>query len=247
MKKIIIACITLLLIALIAAGTVLREKYVYFDNKFYEIDVKELYVSCKNKFSITELNRCTNLEWLTISDIDNRALEKMRIFDNLSSLDIFHSESEINGSGIEKINMLPNLKVLLFTRCEFDLSSIRNESLEKISIILCDVTDSDLKGIANCSSLNELSLTEITMNNCFIVTDDKDFIWGRYALTDSSCLSGLDSIEKLTIRNTFIEDISGIEDMDSLNTFTVTKGYISEDYIKALEDEGITVIQYTNE
>lgn len=245
MKKIIIACITLLLIALIAMGAVLRGKYVYLNNKFYEIDVEKLHISHIDKFGINELNRCTNLDQLLISNLDDSILEKMSVLDHLSTLDIHLSE--INGSGIEKINMFPNLKDMSFVRSEFDLSNIRNNSLERIIILLCNVTESDLKGIANCPSLKELTLSDITMDNCFTITDNENVLWGKFILTDSSCLSGLDNIEKLTIRDTFIEDISGIEEMDSLNTFTVTKGYISEDYIKALEDEGITVIESVTE
>lgn len=240
MKKTIIACVVLLSIALIAGGAVLRGKYVYINKKFFEKDVEDLIIYHPNTFSINELNRCTDLDRLEIKDIDDSTLEKMGVLDHLAELDIF--DSEINGSGIEKINMFPNLKDMIIVRSEFDLSNFGNNSLETIWILFCGVTESDLKGIANCPSLKKLILTQVPIGNCCTVTDIENDSWKKFTLTDSSCLSVLDNIEQLTIGDTFIEDISGIEDMDSLDTLRVTRGYISEDHIKALEDKGINVI-----
>lgn len=246
MKKIMIAFIILVMTGGIAAGAVLRGKYVYIDGKFHKKDVKELFVSLNPK-NISELNRCTELEFLMAADMDNDTLEQMRAFEKLKKLDISFSDSKISGSGIEKINMLPKLNKLWFYNSEFDLSGIRNNSLESLLILSCDITNAHLNEIKNCPSLNELRLSGVTMDNCFTVTEDKDYFWGRHALTDSSCLSELDTITKLWIYSTFIEDISGIKDMDSLDTLTVDKGYISEEYKKALEDEGITVVEYIRE
>ena len=245
MKKIITA---LVIIMLIAVGSVLRSKYVFIDDKFYPKDVKELFINLDDT-SISELNQCAELEFLMASYANNTALEQMNAFENLTDL-IIHANTEISGSGIEKINMLPNLKSLWFRASNIDLSNIRNDSVERIEISHCEMTDSDLMGLKNCPSLNCLMFYRITLDNCFTVTsiprDDRPLYEKRYALTDSSCLSGFDSIKELNIYSTYIEDISGIEEMDSLETLTVDKGYISWKDKKALEAKGITV-RYSGE
>lgn len=240
MKKIGVVFCILVLIVGIAAGAVLRGKYVYIDDTFYKKDVKELFIHWDHKH-VSELNRCTELEMLMATGMDNDSLEQMCVFENLTDLLIHFSHAEISGSGIEKINLLPNLKYLWFRDSEIDLSNISNDSIESIEITGCEMTDSDLKGLKNCPSLTKLSLSKVAMDNCFIIQEKK------YTMTDSSCFSELDNMKELEIYLTFIEDISGIEDMDSLETLTVDKGYISDAYKTALEDKGITVIEYVRE
>ena len=52
----------------------------------------------------------------------------------------------------------------------------------------------------------------------------------------------LNNIEELCLYNIYIEDISGLTDMDSLKSITISEGFISDETIKALEENGIDVI-----
>ena len=80
------------------------------------------------------------------------------------------------------------------------------------------------------------------MDNKIIFTEVENTLDRKYTLKDSSDFSYLDNIKTLRIVGIDIEDISGFTKMDSLETLTVSQGYISEENISALENNGITVM-----
>ena len=102
----------------------------------------------------------------------------------------------------------------------------------------------NLQSVADCSSLKTLILSRSQLDDCIIAeentSDDKESY--NYYLRDSSVFSTLDNIEELSFYNIYIEDISGFADMDSLKSITISEGFISDETIKALEENGIDVI-----
>ena len=49
------------------------------------------------------------------------------------------------------------------------------------------------------------------------------------------------------MRNIYIEDISGLTDMDSLKSIIISEGFISDETTKAIEENGIDVMVDTIE
>ena len=121
-----------------------------------------------------------------------------------------------------------------------DFGKIQNDSVKEISIWLSEITN--IKGLANCRSLTDLELLNIAMDNKIIFTEVENTLDRKYTLKNSSDFSYLDNIKTLRIVGIDIEDISGFTKMDSLETLTVSQGYISEENISALENNGITVM-----
>lgn len=215
MKKFIVALSILTVIAGIVGYIIFQRQYIVLDEK-YKKDTNELF----------------------INDVTDEYIEKMYDFDNLTFLAVMHSE--ITSTGINKILQLPNLNQLLFLYSSVDFSGAEFDSPERIDLALSNVKN--LKELANCSSLTVLNISGVVIDDKLVMTDNTAF-HEKYSLKDSSDFAFLDNLETLEIYNTEIEDISGFMEMDSLQTFTVTKDYISEEYIKALEENGITVIE----
>ncbi|MBE6877304.1 MAG: hypothetical protein E7496_11410 [Ruminococcus sp.] len=183
-----------------------------------------------------------DIDYLHISEVKDNYIEKMYYFSNLSQLDI--SYSEINSQTISQLFQIPNLNDILFIHSSVDFSGAESHSPEIIHFALCDIAN--LKGLADCSSLIQLEISETTIEDKLVITDDTAF-HQKYSLKDSSDFAYLDNLETLGIYNTQIEDISGFMEMDSLKTLTVSQGYISEENIKTLKKNDITVIQESEE
>lgn len=247
-KKIIVACVSVLavlLAALIAGAVYFRSNYVLLEGKYYKKDIDVLPILNMNYVNINELNMCTELEAVDLYASDNSTFEKLRAFENLSDFEISYPKSKLSGPAMEKISMFPNLKMLWFWSSDFDLTGINSESLERISINFGDITDANLNEMNNCPSLTELHLNQVAMDDCLIVEVDEETSEKICTMTDSSFLSDLDNIKWLVMMNIFVEDISGIGEMDSLEIFTVDEGCISGDKKRALEDMGIMVVEET--
>ncbi|MDE6424814.1 MAG: hypothetical protein K2K89_01560, partial [Ruminococcus sp.] len=99
----------------------------------------------------------------------------------------------------------------------------------------------NLKCLSKCLSLEKLLIADSTLSDNSIIIEN-----GIYILKDSSIFALLDNISYLTIHIDEIQDISGILEMDSLETFCVNRDSISEEYVKLLEDKGITVTYTEN-
>ena len=221
MKKVAVVILTLVLVAGITGAVIFKTQYVVLD-KVYKKDV----------------------DTLLISDVTDDYIEKMYRLKNLSVLDILNSE--INSSNLNNLLKLPKLNELDFVNSDIDFAGAESGSPKTVNLCLSKI--SNFKDLANCSSLVELKISAITANNMFI-TEEKEFPKKDYILADSSDFAIFDQIEKLSIWNTKIEDISGLTEMDSLKTLKVTTGFISEEYTKELEEKGITVIEenYTDD
>ncbi len=232
----------LLTLAVLIGVNIFRTQHVFLKNTVYKKDVKELFLSYDG-IDVDELNKCSELEFLAIWAIDDAFLREMTIFQNLESMYIFNSD--IGDEGITKINLFPNLNDTFIMKSYADLSQIQNDSITEMQLSVSEITG--ITGLANCDSLTYLSVDEVVMDDKIVVTEGTN-IWNqKYSLKDSSDFQYLDNIETLKIRCITIEDISGFLEMDSLETLTVSEGYISEENVKTLENHGITVIEETKE
>lgn len=237
MKRIILILSVLVVIAGVVGGIVFRTQYVFLDDKVYKKDVKELDLYYSDN-DVDELNKCSELEELIIRRIDDEFLTEMRTFQHLEHFTVF--SSDIINDGMSKINSFPILNDMFIAYSHIDFGKMQNDSVKEISICLSEITN--IKGLANCRSLTDLMLLNIAMDNKIIVTKVENTLDLKYTLKDSSDFSYLDNIKTLSIVGIDIEDISGFTKMDSLETLTVSRGYISEENISALENNGITVM-----
>lgn len=227
----------ILSVLVVIAGIVFRTQYVFLDDKVYKKDVKKLDLYYRDN-DVDELNKCSELEDLTISGIDDEFLTEMRTFQHLEYFKVF--SSDIINDGMSKINSFPILNNMFIAYSHIDFGKIQNDSVKEISIWLSEITN--IKGLANCRSLTDLELLSIAMDNKIIFTEVENTLDRKYTLKDSSDFSYLDNIKTLRIVGIDIEDISGFTKMDSLETLTVSQGCISEENISALENNGITVM-----
>lgn len=242
MKKFLFILSVLLVIAGVVGGIVFRTQYVFLDDKVYKKDVKELDLYYSDN-DVDELNKCSELEELRISRIDDEFLTEMRTFQHLEHFKVF--SSDIINEGMLKINSFPVLNDMFIAYSNIDFGKIQNDSVKEISIYLSEITN--ITELAKCRSLTDLDLFRVVMDNKIIVTKVANTLDMKYCLKDSSDFSCLDNIRTLQISCIDIEDISGFIEMDSLETLTVSQGYISEENISALENNGITVITKNNE
>ncbi len=242
MKKFIVILSVLVVITGIVGGIVFRTQYVFLKNTVYKKDVKELALNYRN-IDVDELNKCSELEFLRIWGIDDAFFTEMRIFQHLEHIYIF--DSNISDEGISKINMFFNLNDILIMDSHTDLSKIQNDSITEMHLLRSEITG--ITGLANCHSLTHLCLDEIEMDDKIVVTEGTNILNQKYCLKDSSDFSYLNNIKTLTIYRIDIEDISGFLEMDSLETLTVSQGDISEENIKILENNNITVIKEDKE
>lgn len=242
MKKFIVILSVLAVIAGVVGCIVFKTQYVFLKDTVYKKDVKELALNYRN-IDVDELNKCSELEFLRIWGIDDAFLTEMKIFQYLEHFYIF--DSNISDEGILKINAFPNLNDMFIMNSRTDISKIQNDSVTEIQLARSEITG--ITGLANCHSLTYLYLGEIVMDDKIVVTERTNILNQKYCLKDSSDFSYLDNIRTLNIYRIDIEDISGFTEMDSLETLTVSQGYISEENIKTLENNGITVIKEDKE
>ncbi|MCQ2491271.1 MAG: hypothetical protein MJ079_06755 [Ruminococcus sp.] len=237
MKRIILILSVLVVIAGVVGGIVFRTQYVFLDDKVYKKDVKELDLYYSDN-DVDELNKCSELEELIIRRIDDEFLTEMRTFQHLEHFTVF--SSDIINDGMSKINSFPILNDMFIAYSHIDFGKMQNDSVKEISLYLSEIIN--ITELANCRSLTNLDLFRVVMDNKIIVTQVANTLDLKYTLKDSSDFSCLDNIRTLKISCIDIEDISGFMEMDSLKTLTVSQGYISEENISALENNGITVM-----
>ena len=212
--------------------------YAIIGNKIYKTDVKLLDVYSVNYAKIIEINKCNNLESMILSNIDESLLSKLKSSDNLRMLTL--NQSIIDNADSKKIRLFNNISVLcLCFDSKINFRSFNSESISSITITLSN--SENLDALSKCESLRKLNINQSTVSNNYIVVENM-----KYIMKDSSVFSLLDSVIDLTIIVDEIQDISGILEMDSLETFCVNRDSISEEYVKLLEDKGITVTYTEN-
>lgn len=237
MKKFLFILSVLVLIAGVIGGIVFRTQYVFLKDTVYKKDVKELDLNYRG-IDVDELNKCSELEYLRVKGIDDDFLTEMRTFQHLEHFCAY--DCDIINEGMLKINSFPILNDMFIAYSHIDFGKIQNDSVKEISLYFSEITN--ITELANCRSLTNLDLFRVVMDNKIIVTKVANTLNLKYCLKDSSDFSCLDNIRTLEISCIDIEDISGFMEMDSLKTLTVLQGYISEENISALENNGITVI-----
>lgn len=234
LKKIIPA---VLVCILLAGGIYFDTHCVTIDSRTYKKDVKEIeFVDLDENDCIRQINKCTALEYLFITDTSENRISRLKNLNNLNTLMIVGSE--ISSADCEKISQFDNLENLyIYLRSTVDFKGFDNDNVSRI-LLFYDSSAVNIESLSECQSLKILDISYSTVDNCIVIED------GGCTMKDSSVFSSFDSVEKLTIWVNKIEDISGILEMDSLNEFSVVKDSVSEDDIKLLEDKGVSVTYY---
>lgn len=236
----VILCFVITAIIIIGAILFFRDKYVYLEN-IVDREIEEITVDLED-INVNELNRCSEIRDMIVSRSADDSFAHLKVFKHLERMLVYYSLDEYSSDFIDKINKQPNLKTLDFVFSKVDLNGINNSSVE--TMILSSTFVKNLQSVADCSSLKTLILSRSQLDDCIIAekntSDDKESY--NYYLRDSSVFSPLDNIEELSFYNIYIEDISGFADMDSLKSITISEGFISDETIKALEENGIDVI-----
>ena len=237
----VILCFVITAIIIIGAILFFRHNYVNLEGEFVKRDIEEITVDLED-INVNELNRCSEIRDMIVSRSADDSFAHLKVFKHLERMLVFYSLDEYSSDFIDKINKQPNLKTLDFVFSKVDLNGINNSSVE--TMILSSTFVKNLQSVADCGTLKYLSLDSVKVDGCIIAekntSDDKESY--NYYLRDSSVFSTLDNIEELSFYNIYIEDISGFADMDSLKSITISEGFISDETIKALEENGIDVI-----
>ncbi|HPY84515.1 MAG TPA: hypothetical protein PLS20_05720 [Ruminococcus flavefaciens] len=228
----IIASLIILCIAFASGAVYLRKTYVKINGKIYKTNIQE--ISPNLRFTnIKEINRCTEVEDLILTSAKENDISSLADFKKLSILTL--SLSSVNRFDSKKMSTFSNLQKLYTYRTDIDLEGFDNSNLSYINILFSDVKNFD--SLAGCLSLRNISLGQTVVDDNIIFSDDK------YTMKDSRFLSSFDNVTDLAIYVDSIEDVSGICEMDSLKSLTVSECSISDEAINQLDEKGIKVTQ----
>lgn len=243
MKKHLKVILCFVIIAIIIGAILFfRHNYVNLEGEFVKRNIEEVTVHLED-VDINELNRCSEIREMLVSRSPDDCFSQLTVFEHLETLLVFDPKEEYSDDFIEMVNKQPNLKSLYFFNVsEVDLNGINNSSVEWLTFFAVSVKN--LQSVADCGTLKYLSLDNVKVDDCIIAEENtgNDYEPYNYYLRDSSQFSVFDNIEELCLYNIYIEDISGLTDMDSLKSITISEGFISDETIKALEENGIDVI-----
>ena len=232
-KKKVAAIIAALILLCIASGAVyLRKTYVKIEGHIYKTDVKEISPNLRYT-NIKEINRCTEVEDLILTSAKENDISSLADFKKLSILTL--SLSSVNKFDSKKISTFSSLQKLYIYSTDIDLEGFDNSNLSCVKILNSDVKNFD--SLAGCLSLRSMSLLDTIVDDNIIYSD------GSYVMKDSRFLSSFDNVTDLAIYVDSIEDVSGICEMDSLKSLTVSEGSISDEAIHELDEKGIKVTQ----
>lgn len=229
-KKITIISV---IFVLIVGYTYFKTHYAVIDNEIYKTDITYLHIFSLDDSEIKEINKCTEIEKMFVSKAVENSVSGFTDFHNLNDLTLLNCE--ISGNDTEKISKFDNLNTFCTLMTDIDLQGFNNNMVFDIVFFYSKIKN--FKALSECSSLKKLAVYHSEIADNCIVTED-----GKYIMKDSSVFKNFDYTEELRIFVNKIEDISGILEMDSLNVFEVYKGTVSEDNVKLLEDNGISVV-----
>lgn len=228
-KSIIISVVVIIVFSLIIGAIYFDTHYAVIGKKIYKNNTKSLSTFA---FTVTpkELSKCTNLEELKLTGATENYISKLTDFNNLRQLMLIYSD--VSDMDCKKISMFNNLGCLQFLESNVTLQEFNN--ISTLRLFFSDVKNLEL--LSECESLKYLSIESSRIaNDCIIETN------GKYILIDSSIFELFNNLISLSIVIDEIQDISGILEMDSLETFWVNRDSISEEDVKSLEKKGITV------
>lgn len=219
---------------LLAGGIYFDTHYVKIDSRTYKKDVDQIhFVSLDKHDHIRQINKCTALEDLFITDTSENRISRLKNLDNLTYLTIGRG-SKISNTDCEKISNFNNLRILNICTYSFidfkKLNNIENLTLQNSSAV-------NIESLSECPSLKSITIADSTVDNFFIAED------GKPIMKDSSVFSSFDYLEELSLDINEIEDISGILEMDSLKTLKINKGTLSGGDKKLLEEKGVSVVE----
>lgn len=230
-KKAFAAIIAVFILLGLVLGTVYFNKtYAKINGSIYKTDVKEIHTNLRYD-KIKEINKCTEVEDMLVSNANEGDISNFRDFGELSQL--YLSCSEVNNSDSRKISAFSNLRELYLYLTDIDFEGFDNNNLS--TIITLNSNIKNFNSLADCLSLNSIEIIDSAIDDSIIYSNRK------CVMKDSGFLSSFDNITELTIDVYSIEDVSGICEMDSLQKLTVNSDSISDEQKSSLEDSGIKV------
>ena len=220
------------IIGIIAVVCILIFGAIFFDTHFAVID-KKIYKNDIKKIdpdlditSVREINKCIEVEQIWLTRASENTISGFRNFHNL--YDLMVMSSDISRADCEKISKFDNLKEFTVFRTDIDFKGFNSDSVSSIVFIMSTVKN--FEELSECKSLKIISISASAIS-------DNDIT------KDSSIFASFDYVEELHLNTGKIEDVSGFLEMDSLKELDVYKGSLSEENIKLLEDNGISVIE----
>lgn len=236
LKIISISSIAVVVIGLLIRAIYLDVNYATIDKKLYRKDITYLHIRSVDDERFRQINKCTEIDTLLLSKSHKHHLYKLMNFPKLRDFVIM--QSDINKVECEKISSfssLENLEIINFST--FDFEGFNNKTVSEIWIY--NSCAKNIESLSNCSSLKKFRITSSTISDNCIVKENN-----QYIMKNSSVFTSFDYVENLSIDVNKIKDISGILEMDSLETFYVNKNSISNEDVKSLEDKGVKVTYY---
>ena len=237
-KRIVIGAV-LITVCMIAAGIVYyRSQHVFLDY-IYARDVKELDRIDASAAKVSELNRCTELEYLSIEHADDAFFSQMCDFQKLDYLYVI--ESEIGEKSMERFNTEPALQSMIFSLSTVSLRGFHPPKLMHLLLLNSDI--SDLEALSECPALRYLDISRTSCGEQLKSSVNAQTHAEIWHLRDSSIFADLDTVRDLTLLRTEILDITGLLDMDALEQLHVDAGCISDAYKDALKEKGVLVTE----
>lgn len=164
-------------------------------------------------YYMQQVGTLKNLKTLVLNSVSYGDFSGLSGLTGLETIDL----SYVQGSGIEKIFSLPNLKECSLFDCEWDMdfeAVAKNNTIEKLSIQYCDFLE-------NYNEVSDGFITYIDYEQMELA-EHIDFV------------KNLKGLKELTIRGSKLENVDFVADLPLLTMLDVTNNYVSD--VNAVND-----------
>ena len=233
MKRTHLLAIGLTAAALAACFIVFRVNFVLLGDQICPKHTDEVHSVSFETTRMSELNRCQSLTSLGAAYATEESMGALEPLPKLESL--FLSLSDLGAGSMQKLSDFPALGDILFMNCKLDVTGLNPPALYRLQVLGGELYHAETLG--SCPQLRLFTIESVVVDGA--VTKEN----GVYALQDTGFLAALDQVTELWIYGYEIHDISGILEMDSLETLSINSSTLSVDDRNALERRGITVTE----
>lgn len=218
-------------------------------NKIKELEIRE---DAQSINSLEGLQYCVSLTSLKIDVKNQQDIITTSFFNPISSLDL--SSISLNGLGLTNINFLVNFKNLKFLTLNnnnisnaspitkikqlISVSLVNNKiseipDLENLSYVFLDFSSNPLDNYAGLKnvSINDLHLNDVGLSDLSIFSKDmyiRHFNGSSNAIEDITGLENKEELESLTLGDNLISDATALENLDKLRYLNLYSNSISD-------------------
>ena len=214
-----------------AVLAVFRFNFVVLGDQIRPKNTDELHSVNFEKTHIPELNRCRSLTYLGANDVTDENLSELDALPKLES--IFIDLSDLGAGSMQKLSEFPALHDILFLNCRVNVTGLNPPALSQLQVFGGELYG--VESLRSCQQLRMFAIDSAIVDGA--VTKENDV----YTLQNAGFLAALDQVTELGIYAYEIGDISGILEMDSLETLYINQSTLSDDDRSALENHDITV------